>query len=168
MKASPLVSGQHLNCSTSLPVNILLWMPQKRGVSYVIHYLDDFLTIGPHLSPVCQQYLNTFIGLCSELGIPLACNKVEGSSTTLTFLGIIIDNQRMEIRLPTINEGTSRDTLMMHLLHCLWLFVAYFDITISATHLPGATNITADCLSRNNTLQAFQATPCCQCSHPLY
>ena len=47
----------------------------------------------------------------------------------------------------------------MHLLRCLWFFVAYFDITVSATHLPGVTNVTADCLSRNNILQAFQATP---------
>ena len=57
-----------------------------------------------------------------------------------------------------INKGSSKDTLVMHLLCCLWFFVAYFDITVSATHLPGVTNITADCLSGNNILQAFQAT----------
>ena len=54
----------------------------------------------------------------------------------------------------------------MHLLRCLWFFVAYFDITISATHLPGVTNVTADHLSRNNVLQAFKKPPCGQCSHP--
>ena len=58
-----------------------------------------------------------------------------------------------------INKGSSKDTSVMHLLCCLWFFVAYFDITISATHLPGVTNVTADCLSRNNILQAVQATP---------
>ena len=71
--------------------DILLWIAQKRGVSYVIHYLDDFLTTEPPLSHVCQQNLNTFIGLCSKLGVPFAPNKVEGSSATLTFLGIILD-----------------------------------------------------------------------------
>ena len=58
-----------------------------------------------------------------------------------------------------INKGSSKDTLVMGLLHCLWFFVACFDITISTTHLPGVTNVTADCLSRNNVLQAFQAMP---------
>ena len=81
-------------------VDILSWIAEKRGVSYIIHYLDDFLAMGPPSSPVCQQNLNTFIGLCSKLGVPLAANKVEGLSTTLTFLGIILDTQCMEIRLP--------------------------------------------------------------------
>ena len=81
-------------------VDILSWIAQKRGVSYIIHYLDDFLAMGPPSSPICQQNLNTFIGLCSELGVPLATNKVENPSTTLIFLGIILDTQRMEIRLP--------------------------------------------------------------------
>ena len=80
--------------------NMLSWIAQKRRVSYVIHYLDDFLTMGPPSSSVCQQNLNTFIGLCNELGVPLAPNKVEGPSTTLAFLGIILDTQCMEIRLP--------------------------------------------------------------------
>ena len=57
-------------------------------------------TMEPPLSPVCQQNLNTFIRLCSKLGVPLAPNKVEGPSTTLTFLGIILDTQNMEVRLP--------------------------------------------------------------------
>ena len=34
------------------------------------------------------------------LGIPLALEKVEGPSTSLTFLGIILDTARMEERLP--------------------------------------------------------------------
>ena len=63
-------------------------------------YLDDFLTMRPSLSSVCQQNLNTFVGLCNELGVPLAPNKVEGPSTTLAFLGIILDTQCMENGLP--------------------------------------------------------------------
>ena len=47
----------------------------------------------------------------------------------------------------------------MHLLHCLWFFVAYFDIVISAAHLPGRANIIADGLSRNNLAQCFLTNP---------
>ena len=56
--------------------------------------------MGPPSCPVCQQNLNTFIRLCSELGVPLSSDKVEGPATTLSFLGIILDTQHMEIILP--------------------------------------------------------------------
>ena len=63
-------------------------------------YLDDFLIIGPPHSPICGQSLNNFMQLCDHLGIPLASEKIEGPSTSLSFLGIILDTARMEIRLP--------------------------------------------------------------------
>ena len=65
-----------------------------------MHYLDDFLMFGPPDSPVCQHNLNTFTQACDELGIPLAAKKLEDSSTLLPLLGIILDTNRMEIRLP--------------------------------------------------------------------
>jgi len=80
--------------------DLLSWIVQKGGVSYVLYYLDDFLTMGPPASPVCHQNLTTFITLCNKLGIPLASDKVEGPSTSLSFLGILLDTQCMEIRLP--------------------------------------------------------------------
>ena len=47
----------------------------------------------------------------------------------------------------------------MHLLHSLSFFVAHFDICITASHLPGIINVTADHLSRGNMCEAFKATP---------
>ena len=38
--------------------------------------------------------------VCSILGIPLALEKVEGPSDSLTFLGITLDTQSMQARLP--------------------------------------------------------------------
>ena len=58
-----------------------------------------------------------------------------------------------------INKGSSRDLLVMHLLRCLWFFAAHYDIYVTATHLPGITNITADHLSRGRLVEAFQSTP---------
>ena len=58
-----------------------------------------------------------------------------------------------------INKGSSKDKLVMHLLHSLWLFLAHFDIYVTASHLPGLINITADHLSQGNTAQAFEVTP---------
>ena len=84
----------------NIVADLLLWIAQKAGVSYVIHYLDDYLSMGPPLSPVCQHSLNIFIELCKDLGVPLASDKLEGPSTSLSFLGIVLDTNLMEIRSP--------------------------------------------------------------------
>jgi len=60
------------------------------GASYLIH-LDNYLAVGPPNSEVCQQNVDTFISLCMQLGVPSALDKLEGSSTTLSFLGIVLD-----------------------------------------------------------------------------
>ena len=38
--------------------------------------------------------------MCAELGVPLASEKVEGPASSLVFLGIEIDSNAMQIRLP--------------------------------------------------------------------
>ena len=312
----------------NIMADLLSWVAQKAGVSYLIHYLDDYLTVGPPLSQVCQNNVDIFTSLCKDLGVPLATDKLEGPSTSLSFLGIILDTHRMEIRLPSdklsriqdmlkswlskkkatkreilslvgtlqhatkvvrpgrtfvsrmystaaklkkmyfysrlntafwsdlfwwhiflqlwngysilrhpalltppdftaqtdasgiwgcaavletewfqwqwpsewlnvgimakelvpilftcvtwgnklrhrsisfqcdneslvaaINKGSSKDALVMHLLRCLWFFIAHFDISIAATHLPGVLNTTADHLSRGNLIPAIRSYP---------
>ena len=81
----------HFNILASL----LYWVTMQQGVTFLMHYLDDFLMFGPSDSPVC--HLKAFTQLCDELGIPLATEKLEGPSTSLTFLGIILYTHCMEI-----------------------------------------------------------------------
>ena len=38
--------------------------------------------------------------VCTELGVPLAIDKEEGPSTTIVFVGIVIDTVKQELRLP--------------------------------------------------------------------
>ena len=66
------------------------------------------------------------------------------------------DNANLVI---AINKGSSKDKFVMHLLRCLSIFVVHLDIYITATHLPGVINVTADHLSRGRLDQAFQVTP---------
>ena len=58
-----------------------------------------------------------------------------------------------------INKGSSKHPLVMHLLRCLWLFVALYDIDIVAEHIAGATNQVADMLSRNRSDQFLSQYP---------
>ena len=53
----------------------------------------------------------------------------------------------------SINKGSSKEPLVMHLLRCLWFFSAYFGFTIVACHIPGVLNTAADQLSRNRSAE---------------
>ena len=58
-----------------------------------------------------------------------------------------------------IQKGSAKESLVMHRLRSLWFFVACFDITVKAEHLPGSLNSTADQLSRNQMSHFFHCNP---------
>ena len=66
----------------------------------LMHYLDDYFTVGPANSSLCANNVFTIVRVASDLGIPLAPDKLEGPTTSLVFLGITIDTIRMETSLP--------------------------------------------------------------------
>jgi len=43
--------------------DLLAWIMEYSDVSYLIHYLDDYLTMGSPHSTVCQQNMDTFISV---------------------------------------------------------------------------------------------------------
>ena len=65
-----------------------------------MHYLDDFLTLGHAELDECKRNLDLIMRICELLGVPLKSQINEGPSTILTFLGILLDTYRMEMRLP--------------------------------------------------------------------
>ena len=48
-----------------------------------------------------------------------------------------------------VNSGRSKDKLAMHLMRCLFFFMARGEYLLRATHVKGKENIAADALSRN-------------------
>ena len=61
------------------------------------HYLDDFATCGVPGSEECNMSLQILKDVCLYLGIPLAMEKVEGPTTRIVFLGIVIDTVAGEL-----------------------------------------------------------------------
>ena len=57
-------------------------------VTFLRHYLDDFLTLGPPSSPVCHNNLQTCVRLCKQLGLPLHPDKLEVLRLILPSLGL--------------------------------------------------------------------------------
>ena len=80
--------------------DLLSWILMQHGILPLVHYLDDFLTMGPADSTICHDNFSTIQRFCQELGIPLASDKLVGPSHSLTFLGIELDTVRMKARLP--------------------------------------------------------------------
>ena len=81
-------------------VDAAQWIAENCGVSFVRHYLDDFITCGAPSTDECQFNLDTLIELFRRLDLPLALEKSEGPATCIVFLGILIDTIAGELRLP--------------------------------------------------------------------
>ena len=66
----------------------------------LLHYLDDFFT-AERLIHDCLGNIDLIKDVFSQLGVPLAPDKLVGPSQVLTYLGIEIDSVNSQIRLPT-------------------------------------------------------------------
>lgn len=69
------------------------------GITTVV-YLDDVLVISPRNSDPNRQFANV-IHLIRKVGLPVAWDKVISPTRCIRFLGIIIDLDEREIRIPT-------------------------------------------------------------------
>ena len=70
------------------------------AISALMHYLDDYFTVGPPSSPLCASQVDVMVKTADRLGIPLAPDKLERPTSHLMFLGILIDSNLMECSLP--------------------------------------------------------------------
>ena len=72
---------------------------QINKVQDVLHYLDDYFTVGPPDSPVCASNITTMISTYEELGFTINPQKVTKATTTTNFLRVDIDSVTMEARI---------------------------------------------------------------------
>ena len=87
----------------------LQWVMKRQGVSWVAHYLDDYITMGPPGADTCAANLEAMLGTCARLGVPTAPGKCEGPTSSLVFLGFELDTEVMEVRLPPQKLRRIRD-----------------------------------------------------------
>ena len=72
----------------------------QTGCRSMVHYLDDYLFCGKKDTGKCSFILKQFQAPAKQLGLPLAEEKTEGPSTSLTFLGIELETIWQASRLP--------------------------------------------------------------------
>ena len=94
------------------------WILQNNyEVHHLLHYLDDFLTAGPAYSNTCHHNLSAMRSLCQAIGAPIKEEKVEGPTTRLTFLGIVLDTVSMEASI-----SVERKTSLLTAIHSFLTF----------------------------------------------
>ena len=104
---------QHIYINATLPFGLrstpkvfnsladaLIWTLKQHGVSHLLHYLDDFITMGLADNTQCQINCDIIHNICELLGVPLAKDKCEGSRTLLEYLGFLLDTIKMTVSLP--------------------------------------------------------------------
>ena len=91
--------------------DFLSWILDQKGTVPTIHYLNDFLMMGSTKSLTYYRNLEIMMEASEQLGIPLALDKLEGPSHRLTFLGIILDTEQMQVRLREDKFSRIKDQL---------------------------------------------------------
>ena len=81
----------------SAVADALQWVFEQNGVTWVGHYLDDYITVGP---PGSQDNLHRMLAVCQRLGVPVDESKCAGLALTIVFLGFEIDTMSRIIKLP--------------------------------------------------------------------
>ena len=82
----------------SAVADALLWILTKKGITKGLHYLDDFVLVTGSREAALRQkqaMLSTF----ENLQVPIEQSKLEGPDTCLTFLGIKIDTDQLQLHL---------------------------------------------------------------------
>ena len=88
----------------------LLYAMKANKVQDLIHYLDDYFTVGPPHSLVSANNISAMITTCEELGFTVNPEKVTKLATTTNFLGIDIDSVAMEVQ---INQTHLSETISL-------------------------------------------------------
>ena len=83
----------------SAVADAILWILTKKDITKGLHYLDDFVLVAGSREEALRQkqaMLSTF----ENLQVPIEQSKLEGPDTCLTFLGIEIDTDQLQLCLP--------------------------------------------------------------------
>lgn len=73
----------------------LEWIIKNKGAEWLRHYLDGSSWFRP-----LQKDLEISLEVCSEAGVLVAEEKTMGPATLMQLLGVELDSEKMEVRLP--------------------------------------------------------------------
>jgi hypothetical protein len=81
--------------------SLVKWVIKNEyGIDAIINYSDDFFLVSCPSMAAASKDLATVIAAFNDMGIPLAEDKVEGPSTCIIYLGIMINSSLMIMQIP--------------------------------------------------------------------
>ena len=83
----------------SAVADALQWILVQKGITNLLHYLDDFIFVSKSLGEA-KSKMRTLVATFASLGVPLEPSKLEGPASCLTFLGIELDTVTLQLKLP--------------------------------------------------------------------
>ena len=100
----------------SAVADALLWILNKKGITKGLHYLDDFILVAKDKG-VAQKQKQALLSTFKNLQVPIEQSKLEGPDTCLTFLGIEIDTEKLQLRLPRKKLADLKALLASYMCH---------------------------------------------------
>ncbi len=93
----------------------LHWIIKCHIPGYLWHYLNDFLAIffSEKSHDTVQKALDWILALGKQLGLHFQPSKVDGPTTVIEFLGIILDSIKMEAHLPDVKLAYLQEQLVL-------------------------------------------------------
>ena len=94
-----------MGCSSSCQIfeslsTAINWIANKKLGINMVHILDDFFLVSVS-EQVGTLQLNSFLDMCSDIGLPMAPEKTFWPANTMSFVGYEIDTVQRTVRLPT-------------------------------------------------------------------
>ena len=80
------ISCSHFQAVSDAVAHIVIFFTGKK----IANYLDDFL-FAALLRLLCDKQVDMFLWLCAEIGLPVNRERPFWGTTSLTFLGLLID-----------------------------------------------------------------------------
>ena len=93
------------------PVAVCWIVKHNYGIKFILHLLDDYLTIDSP-SATAERTMALLTMIFNRLRVPIAPHKTVGPTVQLQYLGIILDTDSMEARLPL--DKLTRIREMLH------------------------------------------------------
>ena len=94
------------------------------------HYLDDFILVGPSYSQDCKILMDAFFQVCKDLGVSIAEEKTCGPTTSLIFLGLVIDTHDLTVNMVNSENIFDGDCFSMQSVGLLRYYTFFSQETI--------------------------------------
>ena len=108
-----------MGCSSSCQIfeslsTAVEWIAKTKLGINMVHILDDFFLVSVS-KQVGTLQLNSFLDMCTDIGLPMAPEKTFWPSNTMAFVGYEIDTVQRAVRLPMdkVEKCRSEITVMM-------------------------------------------------------